>query len=109
MASTGPSAAASAIPPPAPCGAAPPARPDLPRGSAPLPSLAYVAAPPPTLSGQSIVAPLPAPTLPVNPLLSRGAFDAPVYGAPGYWWGSSAGQHSPAGQPPDSAQHLQHL
>lgn len=133
MASTGPSAAASAVPPPAPSGAAPlpapygaapppygaaatygasgvapPAHPDLPHGSAPLPPLAYVAAPPPALSGQSVVAPPPAPTLPVDPLLSRGAFDAPVptygappvYGSPGYWWGSSAGQHSSAGEYP---------
>ena len=42
------------------------------------------AAPPPALSGQSVVAPPPAPTLPVDPLLLRGAFDAPVYGAPAY-------------------------
>nr|XP_040254894.1 vegetative cell wall protein gp1-like [Aegilops tauschii subsp. strangulata] len=90
----------SAHPPPAPYGVAPPARPDLPHGSAPLPSLAYIAAPPPALSGQFVVAPPPAPTLPVDPLLLRGAFDAPVYGAPAYWWRSSAGQQVfPAGHP----------
>nr|XP_020146943.1 SH3 domain-containing protein C23A1.17-like [Aegilops tauschii subsp. strangulata] len=111
MASTGP------FPPP-PYGAsatygasrvAPPARPDVPHGSAPMPQLSYVAAPPPALSGQFVVAPPPVPTLPVDPLLLRGAFDALVYGAPGYWWGSSAGPPSPAGQQPDGARHLQHL
>ena len=77
--------------------------------SAPLPPLAYVAAPSSALSGQHVVAPPPAPTLPVDLLLLCGAFDAPVYGAPRYWWRSSVGQHSPAGQQPDGAQHLQHL
>nr|XP_020161574.2 vegetative cell wall protein gp1-like [Aegilops tauschii subsp. strangulata] len=45
---------------------------------APLPApLAYAAAPPPALSGQSIVIPSPAPTLPVDPSLLLGAgYDA---------------------------------
>nr|XP_040258124.1 WAS/WASL-interacting protein family member 2-like [Aegilops tauschii subsp. strangulata] len=57
-------------------GVAPPARPDLPHCSAPLPPLVYIAAPPPVPSGQSIAAPPPAPsgapppywTLPVDPV-----------------------------------------
>nr|XP_020154684.1 extensin-like [Aegilops tauschii subsp. strangulata] len=95
MASSGPSAAASVVPPPAPSGAAP------------LP------APPPYGAAATYDAPVPTYE---NP--TYGAYGAPpastsgsppAYGAPpayeslGYWWGSSVGQHSPAGQQPDGA------
>nr|XP_020164560.1 actin cytoskeleton-regulatory complex protein PAN1-like [Aegilops tauschii subsp. strangulata] len=127
MASTGPSAAASAVPLTASFGAAPPPPLALsgqsryrPACAALPPPASYGATPsPPALSGQSAVAPPPTPPLPVDPLLLRRAFDAPapmygnptygappVYGSTGYWWGSSAGQHS---QQPDGALHLQHL
>ena len=47
---------------------------------------------------------------PVSTYGSPPAYEAPlVYESLGYWWGSSVGQHSPAGQQPDGAQHLQHL
>ena len=87
MAFTGPSAAVTAVLPPAPSGMAPP---PASYGAAPSP---YGAG---TIYGASGVAlparldllpgsaPLPAPNLPVDPLLLRGAFDASVYGAPGY-------------------------
>nr|XP_020162321.1 vegetative cell wall protein gp1-like [Aegilops tauschii subsp. strangulata] len=59
--------------------------------------------------GQSVVAPPPAPSGAAShtPVPTYGAYGAPpVYGSPGYRWGSSAGQHSPAGQQPVGTQHL---
>ncbi|XP_044320011.1 splicing factor 3A subunit 2-like [Triticum aestivum] len=100
-------------------------------GAPPPAPLAYVTAPPSALSDQSVITPPPAPTLPGDPLLSCGAYGAlpasthgappapasthgappastygvsSVYGSPGYWWGSSVGLHSPAGQQPSPPQ-----